>query len=505
MPAETLVELLHQRASRRPRDIAYRFIHESGNSDYTISYQELDVRARNIGKALQQNGLQGERVILVASTDPEFVTSFFGTLYAGAIAVPLSPRLILRAASGLEATLHDTEAKMIVAPSAAISRLTRSSTLKKSRVRIVATEELGTAGSAGDGDIEQSSGPGSLALLQYTSGSTEAPRGVRITHDNLLHNASLAAKVMGLSDETIGVSWLPLFHDMGLMAGMIGPLFSGFPCTLLPPANFVTKPITWLRMISRYGATHSGGPNFAYDMCIESIDEEQAAELNLGTWRLAFNGSEMVRPDTLERFSDRFGKCGFRHEAFFPCFGLAEATLIVTGKKEGAPRVIGLGRDELQLRNKVVAAPSGVEGKLRIVSCGGAVDGENVLIVDPDSCQECEEGQIGEVWVRGRSVAGGYWNKGDETARVFGGHLKGRSQERFLRTGDLGFIDQGGLFFVGRLKDIILIRGVNHYPEDIERSVGECHDSLRLGACAAFSVDNEEQECLVVVQEVKRS
>jgi acyl-CoA synthetase (AMP-forming)/AMP-acid ligase II len=342
------------------------------------------------------------------------------------------------------------------------------------------------------------------AFLQYTSGSTSQPKGVIVSHANLLHNEELIQQAFSQTESSVIVGWLPLYHDMGLIGNVLQTLYVGAQCVLMSPAAFLQSPFRWLQAISYAKATTSGGPNFAYDLCVRKISEEQRAQLDLSSWKVAFNGAEPIRPATLERFTEAFAPCGFNAEAFHPCYGLAEATLFVTGKAAGSPRAQSFNVAEL-VKNRVVSSGgNGTENK-RLVSCGVSFGEQTVVVVNPETRIEADTDEVGEIWVAGPSIAGGYWNQPEATRQTFHAQLAGDTQKKFLRTGDLGFVFDGELYVTGRLKDLIIIRGLNHYPQDIEQTVEQSHAALRPGCGAAFSVEIEGEEKLVVVQEVQRT
>lgn len=336
---------------------------------------------------------------------------------------------------------------------------------------------------------------GTLAFLQYTSGSTDLPKGVKVSHANLLHNQQLIREAFGHTSQDLIAGWLPLYHDMGLIGNVLQPLYLGVPCVLMSPVHFLQKPARWLSAVTRYRATTSGGPNFAYDLCVRQITDEQRATFDLSSWTLAFNGAEPVRAATLVRFQERFASCGFSRRAFYPCYGLAESTLFVTGGSRGEPLNMHVP-DPSQCGQDRPAADS-------LIGCGTVRPGAHVRIVDPETRLACPDGRTGEIWVSGPSVACGYWEKDEETHSTFSARVADGGDEIFLRTGDLGFIEKNQLFVSGRLKDLIIIRGRNHYPHDIERTVEECYPGLRAGGGAAFSVVVVDEETLVVVQEVE--
>jgi acyl-CoA synthetase (AMP-forming)/AMP-acid ligase II len=326
-----------------------------------------------------------------------------------------------------------------------------------------------------------------------------------VSHGNLLHNSALIHQSFADTPNSQGVTWLPSYHDMGLIGGVLQPLYVGAPMILMPAVMFMQKPFRWLEAISRFKATTSGGPNFAYDLCIRKITPEQRASLDLSSWEVAFTGAEPVRAQTLEDFAATFESCGFRKEAFHPCYGMAETTLIVSGGLKTAPPIIRPVDGVALEQNKVVAATSTQENIRTIVGCGQSWLDQKILIVDPESLIPCSANQVGEIWVSGPSIAQGYWNRPEETQQSFHAYLADTGEGPFLRTGDLGFLQDGELFVTGRIKDVIIIRGQNHYPQDIELTVEKSHPALRTGCGAAFTVEVKGSERLVVVQEVERS
>ncbi|HEY0607826.1 MAG TPA: condensation domain-containing protein, partial [Herpetosiphonaceae bacterium] len=343
-----------------------------------------------------------------------------------------------------------------------------------------------------------------LAFLQYTSGSTATPKGVMLTHGNLLHNLALIHQGFGHSERSHGVIWLPPYHDMGLIGGILQPLYGGFPVTLMSPVNFLQRPLRWLQAISRTRATTSGGPNFAYELCVSKTTPEQRAGLDLSSWQVAFTGAEPIRPDTLQRFTAAFAPAGFRPESWYACYGLAEATLIVSGSEIAAqPIVASFQAAALEQHQAIPVAVEDDSARL-LVSCGQILGDQQLAIVNPATRQICAPDEVGEIWVASGSVAQGYWNRQAETEQTFQARIAGSEAGPFLRTGDLGFLQGGDLFVTGRLKDLIIIRGRNHYPQDIELTVERSHAAIRPGSGAAFSVDVDGEERLVIVQEIER-
>jgi len=498
---QTLIELLRSRTHQQSDRLAYTFLVDEGVVETTLTYWELDQRARGIAARLQSIVEVGDRVLLLYPPGLEYIAAFFGCLYAGAIAVPAYPPRNNRNLHRLQTLVQNAEAVVALTTSTILSRIAPHVSQNSYLARLVwqATDQI-PDWVANDWREPSISGD-SLAFLQYTSGSTSAPKGVMVSHQNLLHNERLIQSVFQQTDQSVIVGWLPLYHDMGLIGNVIQPLFVGAPCILMSPTAFLQKPFRWLQAISRYRATTSGGPNFAYDLCVRKINDEQRATLDLSSWQVAFNGAEPVRQETLERFAAAFAPCGFAFEAFRPCYGLAEATLLVSGRTGNEPLVATTVQARALEAGHAIETTSAMDART-LVSCGGALAQDKVVIVDPETLTECAPGAVGEIWVAGPGVAQGYWNDPAETDRTFRAYLPERGEGPFLRTEDLGFLRDGKLFVTGRLKDLIIIRGLNHYPQDIELTVERCHTALRPGCCAAFSVDVAGEERLVIVQEV---
>jgi acyl-CoA synthetase (AMP-forming)/AMP-acid ligase II len=349
-----------------------------------------------------------------------------------------------------------------------------------------------------------------LALLQYTSGSTADPKGVEISHGNLLHNSAYISRLFKFDTNGVTVCWLPAFHDMGLTNGIIQPVYHGRPCYLMPAVAFLMQPIRWLQAISRYKATISGGPNFAYELCTRRITSEQRDGLDLSSWDVAYNGAEPVRADTMRRFATMFAASGFRSGALHPCYGLAEATLLVSGGslRQEMVRSVDVGAFE---QNRIVTAHADCDAEARgqrqtartLVSSGHPLPDTTIVIAHPESMTTCAPDQVGEIWVSGQSVTHGYWNRPEETAHACRAYLKDTGDGPFLRTGDLGFMQDDQLFVTGRLKDLIIVSGRKLYPQDIELTVQDSHPALRPACCAAFSVDGAGEERLIIVAEVE--
>jgi amino acid adenylation domain-containing protein/non-ribosomal peptide synthase protein (TIGR01720 family) len=493
--------VLQQRSEERPGGSAYVFLSGEHLHPVALSYGQLDLQARSIAAYLQKSQLQGECVLLLYPPGVEFIAAFFGCLCAGVIAAPAYPPRLNRRAVGLLSIAEDCRARAVLTTAALASRLNVFSTRtpELGKVPWIASDDLPTT--AADWR-EFSPAEDDLAYLQYTSGSTSAPRGVIVTHGNILHNSAYIAAGFEHTTESASLCWLPHFHDMGLIDGIIQPLYSGFTGYLMSPGSFLQEPARWLEAISRYRVTHSGGPNFAYDLCSTRVSAKQREELDLSSWKVAYNGAEPVYPRTMELFAKQFAPCGFRSSTFYPAYGLAETTLKVSGGKKGSgPVYCTVKTRELECNRVEVTREDDPEGRT-LVAVGRAAHGMKTLIVDPKSHDECPIGQVGEIWVCGPSVAAGYWNRPEATKEVFAAVLKNSDEGPFLRTGDLGFQHDDQLFVTGRLKDLIIIRGRNHYPQDIERTVQLSHPLLGRAPGAAFSVTGGREERLAVVQEI---
>ena len=498
-----LVDLLQHRAAHQGQDWAFSYLVDGEIEEIHWTYEELDRRARAIGAWLQMQGLVGERALLLYPAGLDFIAAFFGCLYAGVVAVPAYPPRRNRSLSRVQVIADDAEAKVALTTQDVLERvqplLDQSPNLKALRWKATDVMEKGVERDWQHPDVYGDT----LAFLQYTSGSTGTPKGVVLNHANLMHNSALIAYAFEHTRSDRGMFWLPSYHDMGLIGGILQPLYIGQCDVIMSPVAFLQKPYRWLQAISRHKATISGGPNFAFDLCVRKITPEQKETLDLTSWNLAFNGAEPVREDTIDRFVEAFAPCGFRREAFYPCYGMAEATLIVSGGFKSAPPVIRTFDAQALEKNQVVDALPDEEGARALVGCGGTLLDQEILIVNPNTMTRSAPDEIGEVWVAGPSVAQGYWKQPEETAHTFRAHLSDGNGP-YLRTGDLGFMQDGELFITGRLKDLIIIRGVNHYPQDIEATVEGSHKSLRPGAGAAVAVEIGGRERLVIVHELER-
>jgi acyl-CoA synthetase (AMP-forming)/AMP-acid ligase II len=505
----SFVALLRHRATVQGQQTGYLFLRDNDpEKDLDLlSYSQLDQRARAIAVALLAAGEPGQRVLLLHQPGIDFVTAFYGCLYAGAVAVttyPVHRGRLKQALPKICDLLKDAECSTVLTTSDMAEPFSAawSEAIGGRCPLLIASDTVCPS------EAEKWHGPAvgreSVAFLQYTSGSTSSPRGVAVTHGNMLHNSELIARGFESDSRSMGISWLPPYHDMGLIGGVVKPLFVGFPVVILSPYAFLQQPFRWLQTITKVRATVTGGPNFAYDLCIRKVTREQRERLDLSSWKIAFNGAEPIHPETMQRFSTIFSSCGFNPKAFYPCYGLAESTLFVTGGKALAgPKYVSVNRNKLE-QGRAVAANADDEDAKMLVGCGQAPADQKVVIVDPQSKRRCPEGRVGEIWVSGPSVAAGYWNRPQESAKVFCARLADSKEGPYLRTGDLGFLQQGELFVTGRIKDLIIINGRNLYPQDVEITAQASHPGLQPFAGAAFAVEHSGQERLVIAQEVQR-
>ena len=485
----------HAREQRGKRAVA--FLDEHGLIQQSWTFAELDSRASAIAAELRVRGREGETVALAFPPGLEFVSAFFGCLYAGAVAVPTTLPSPHRVDERMATILADSGARCVLTTDRHRAAVERQVTWSGSGAETLATDALressGVASSR-ERSMER------LAFLQYTSGSTRSPRGVMVSHGNLVANLESIRVASGSHPDSVGVSWLPLFHDMGLIGGLLEPMWVGYSALLMAPATFVQSPLRWLQVMSRYRGTIAGGPNFAYQACVDAAAGCDTSDLDLSTWDWAWNGAEPVRPSTLEQFRRVFASAGFRPESLAPGFGLAEATLLVSATAR-AERAIELDVDEAELGNGRVRPSAG--GK-RLVSSGPPGYETRIRIVQPDTASVCAPGRVGEIWVDSGSVGQGYWQKSEESLATFGARLD-TGEGPFLRTGDLGFLYGGELFVTGRLKDVLVLRGVKYYPQDIESTIEASHPALAPGAGVVVGLEEAWTLKLVAVSEIRRS
>jgi acyl-CoA synthetase (AMP-forming)/AMP-acid ligase II len=481
MPVTTIPAMLHARAAADGHAHAYTFLDDGERDGASLTWNEVDRRATAVAAAILDITAPGERILILCPPGLSFIPAFFGALRARTIAVPAYPPRIGRTGidpndrllARLRAVIADSSPVAVLATTPVIERAQAALTLvpalaSATWIDVDALQE--SPDRISDDPVDSQD----VAFLQYTSGSTAEPRGVMVTHANLLHNLSDAHALAGHGANSVSVSWLPVIHDMGLIQGVLQPAFSGFPAWLMSPAAFLQRPARWLHAISRTGATISGGPNFAYELSVRRISVPERSALDLGTWQLAFNGAEPIRQATLDAFCEAFGPYGFAPGAFRPSYGLAEATLLVS------------------------------TGRGATVACGSPAPGTDVRIVDPQTERECAPGTPGEIWIAGPGVAAGYWNQPEATRATFGARIAGDDAGPFLRSGDIGVIADDGLHVTGRMKDVLIVRGIKHFPQDIEGTVERASPWLRAGCCAAFAVPGVDGDDVAIAAEIDR-
>ncbi len=512
LPAQNLTEVVQLHAASRPNDLAYTFLVDGEDQVQTITFGELDRRSRLFAAALRQLADPGDRALLLYPSGLEFITAFLGCLYAGVIAVPITTPHPKRDGPRLRVVLRDAGAVVACGMAKLLDQIPAA--LQEypefGQLRWLAHERIPS--NAADGWEQPAIQPRDIAFLQYTSGSTSAPKGVMLSHANLLYGIMDCQLGSAHGPESRMVMWLPAFHDMGLVYGLLTPLASGAMCTFMAPVAFLERPYRWLRAITKYRGTDTAAPNFAYELCVQKITPEERATLELSSLVSVTNAAEPVRHSTIHAFSETFGPQGFNPDAFGPAYGLAESVAKVTNRLTRIGdrmtyeelSVAWLDPDAIR-KNRLVFLPDGTPNAQPSVGCGSSCVGADIRIVDPSALTECPPDIVGEIWVSSPSVAQGYWNRPDETQDTFGARLAPSGSGPFLRTGDLGFIRKGQLHITGRIKDMVIVSGRNYYPQDVEISVQEAHPALQVDSGAVVSVEDEAGvERLVVVQEVKR-
>jgi acyl-CoA synthetase (AMP-forming)/AMP-acid ligase II len=500
----SLVALLEHQAATRPDDDAFVFLSDRGAREAGLTFGQLHSRAAALAQELSRKGKPGDRALLIFPQGLDFIVALFGCLMAGIIAVPMMvPRRQSSRDSSASITADCAPRFILVSPSLVSGpRTDIAERFANGAFEWMAVDAMAMP-EPGDAALPPVEG-GTIAFLQYTSGSTSDPKGVVVTHDNLLQNLEMIRLAFGATPTSTFVSWIPLYHDMGLIMSALEAFYVGACCVLMAPAAFVQRPLVWLKAIQQHRGEIACVPNFAFDLCVSRFSAEAAEGLDLSSWKVAVNASEPVHADTIERFNRVFAPYGFDPRAMYPLYGMAEATVMISGGTRGAGHVTRrVSRSELGNHN--VREPAGDADSQSVVGCGRAVVGERIAIVDPASFARLGTDRVGEVWVGGPHVAQGYWRNASATHATFAAQINGEP-EYWLRTGDLGFLDDAGeLFITGRIKELVIIRGINHYPQDIERTVQDSDPALRKNGGAVFSVPGEGgDEELVVVQEVER-
>lgn len=500
----TLIERLQEQASKQPDKRAFTFLADGETEIDSLTYQELHQQARAIASVLQSYQAQDQRALLLYQPGLGFITAFLGCLYAGVVAVPVYPPRANRSIERLLAIIEDAGASFALTTKSIQDQISSKFAAYNAseKVKFIATDtfELNLGENWQYPDISTNS----LAFLQYTSGSTGKPKGVMVSHGNLIANSRTIEHCFQNKREHVLVSWLPPYHDMGLIGSIIQPAYVGSSMYLMAPVTFLQRPYRWLQAISKYKGQTNGGPNFAYDLCIEKITPAQKKTLDLSCWELAFSGAEPVRAETIARFSEYFRECGFQSQAFYPCYGMAESTLMITGANRfSEPVTAQFDLKELE-NNKAIDSTSKADS-ITLVSSGRSVLGQKLVIAETDTLEECSEGRVGEIWVKSDSITQGYWGMPELTDASFQAHLMNSQESGWFRTGDLGFLRATELFVTGRLKDLIIIRGRNYYPQDIESTVDDAHEAIRVGNVAAFAVEIADKEKLIIATEIKRT
>ncbi len=506
---ELLIATLRQHALAKPTKTACVFLGDGEWEQNQHTYGELDERVSALASYLQKQAAPGQRAILLLPPGFDFLESFLACLYAGIIAVPLFPPRNQRYWNRLHSVLADADASLILTTSGFLTKIhgwsqTADGAIIPPQTKLLAVDEIEKTTRENDWQPYPAQ-PAQIALLQYTSGSTSAPKGVMVSHGNLAENLKILRLVLDLSDNSVMVSWLPHYHDMGLIEGHLTPLFVGATVYLMAPAAFLQQPARWLKALTKYKATHTCAANFAFDLCVERITPKDLAGLDLRNLRTVINGAEPIRNETIERFHEVFSPCGFKATAMCPGYGMAESTLLVTdsGGPEQKPVTVWADKEALKEKRFI---PADLTVGRPLVSSGKAAPGIEICIVSPETGQPIPPGQIGEVLLHGASIAPGYWRAPKISQEIFETKIPGHGDKCFLRTSDLGFLDKDGeLFICGRIKDLIIIDGANHYPQDIEASAGKAHPAMAPDAGAAIPWLHEGKEHLVLIQEVRRN
>jgi acyl-CoA synthetase (AMP-forming)/AMP-acid ligase II len=500
-----IISVLRRRAQDTPEQEVYTFLIDGVEEGDRLTFGELDLRVRAAAAVIATHARPGDRALLVYPPGLDFIVAFLGCLYAGVIAVPAyppEPARLARTLPRLIGIVRDARPGLVLTSSELLVFRDR---LFEVAPDFTALEWLASDRFRRDDAsrwTEYAPRDDTIACLQYSSGSTGEPRGVMVSHGNLAAHSRALQMISGESPDVIAASWPPGTHDMGLIEGLLQPLFVGYRTYLFSPMAFLQDPMCWLRAITKYRVTLSGGPNFAYDLCVKKATDADRASLDLSSWKLAYNSAEPVRLSTLERFSDTFGPCGFKKTSFFLCYGLAEATLVVSAGcvRDEASAGVRLAAEELE-RDRAVDA-TGDGASRYVANCGSPLSNATVAIVNPATARQRGESEVGEIWVRGPTMAQGYWNRSDDTTQTFHAYLG--DDGPYLRTGDLGFVRGQSLYVTGRRKDLIIVCGRNVYPNDIEPTIERVHRRIRPGCVAAFSVDVQGEERVVVVFEIDR-
>ncbi len=510
MANKTFIDILYEHGRNHPDKPAYIFLLDGENREIRITYKQLIVKAKMLAHQLGEYTGKGDRVILFYPPGLEYIIAFYACMFQGLIAVPAYPPE-LRNVNRINAIVNNSKAAIALCSKDVRDKGPTIEILSSLNgpgkvLKVLCTDVLNEP--EADVSIKVNISPDDIAFLQYTSGSTSTPKGVMVSHKNLTANCSLIAKHFELNNDDLGISWLPPYHDMGLIGGLLQPVFVGISCVTMSPASFSRKPLRWLQAITNYkhlGNVVCGGPNFAYEMCCKFINDQYLDELDLSGWRLAYNGAEPVRADTLKKFTKKFSKTGFKYQSFNPVYGMAEGTLIISsGNLSVGPVVKNFDTDSLEI-HEACEVNNDHPKQIELVGCGKTLDSQKIAIVDPNTFKMKEDNNIGEIWVMGPSIAQGYWQNEEATQSTFQAFISDTNEGPFMRTGDLGFFDnEKNLFITGRIKELIIIRGQNYYPHDLEETAEQACEQLRPSCGGAFSIDHKNEEVLVLVYELQR-
>ncbi|EAZ92699.1 AMP-binding protein [Crocosphaera chwakensis] len=502
---KTLGQVLTHWSQIQPEHKAYTMLDNNGVEESHITYGELHSQAKKIAQTLLGSGLQSRNVILLYPPGIDFIIAFFGCLYAGVIPAPIHAPKRNRSNQKIASLVHSIDAAAILVPEA--QKETYDQILSKEEnwpeeLPYIVTDRLFNLSPLATPELPDLDGS-TLAFLQFTSGSTSLPKGVMISHSNCLSNLEMALSVTSATPESTFVSWLPHYHDLGLVAHLLHSFYGGSHCVILAPTTFVSRPLEWLRAITNYGGQYTGAPNFAYQLCVDKIRPEEQKNLDLSCLRMAINAAEPINAQTLLDFSEKFAENGFKPQMFLPAYGMAEGTVFISsGTLEQEPVYLEIDLDILGKDNIAVETNNDTHKK-RLVGCGHGKLGEQLFIIDPQRNCEVPRYHVGEVWVTGPNIMAGYYQNPEATAKTL---VSQKGDRLYLRTGDLGFMDEDGeLYITGRLKDLIIVNGVNYYPQDIEICVGQAHKDIRSGCVIAFSVPGKTAEELVIVAELNKA
>ncbi len=505
---QTLVDVLRWRAKHEPDRPAYLYLKNGLTAERQLTYADLDRQVRMVAAWLQGHARPGDRALLLYGGGLEVVIAFWACLYAGITAIPAPPPDAAKTKHSLprlKGIVRDAQVTLVLASHDVLEALTPYRGDLGLGPEVLWCDTSATEFESAAVETEHSPSPEDLAYLQYTSGSTSDPKGVMVTHASLLHHSAILSQAVQGTQESRSLTWLPYFHDYGLIHGIIVPVFLGTPSYLMSPLAFLKSPIKWLTAIAAYRITHSGGPNFAYEHCLRASTVGERPSLDLSSWKVASCGAEPVRASTISAFVAAWKDCGFSPDAFTPAYGMAEYTLLVSAKAAHSRQTILEIDGRALALGRVVPAQTPEAFVHQVVSCGAPIGDTVVAIVDPHTKTRCAQDRVGEIWLAGKSAAQGYWNRPAETAEAFHAYLADTGEGPFLRTGDLGFLRDGEVYITGRRKDLIIIRGRNYYPQDVELTAEQAHPALRLRGGAAFSIDTEAGEQAVFVHEVERA